>query len=69
MITNRIRELREKAGLTQVQLARMACMASTNLNSIENGRLVTWPKAKRRLARALKTTPKDLFPSEQKGDS
>jgi len=39
-------------------------MASTNLNAIENGRLAPWPKAKRRLARALKTTPEELFPSE-----
>jgi len=37
-------------------------MASTNLNSIENGRLAPWPKAKRRLAKALKTTSEELFP-------
>jgi len=63
--TNRIKEFRERAGLSQVQLARMARMASTNLNSIEHGRLAPWPKVKRRLAKALKTTPEELFPSEQ----
>ena len=65
MSNNRLKEFRERAGLSQVQLARMALMASTNLNSIEHGRLAPWPKVKRRLAKALKTTPEELFPSEQ----
>jgi len=65
MSSNHLKEFRERAGLSQVQLARMARMASTNLSSIENGRLAPWPKVKRRLARALKTTPEELFPSEQ----
>lgn len=67
MVGNRIKELREKAGISQVELARRARMASTNLNSIEHGRLAPWPKVKRRLARALKTTEADLFPTEQGG--
>ena len=62
---NHLKEFRERAGLSQVELARLARMASTNLNSIEHGRLAPWPKAKRRLARALKTTPEELFPDEQ----
>lgn len=66
---NNLKQFRERAGLSQVQLARMARMASTNLNSIERGRLAPWPKAKRRLAKALKTTPEELFPGEQKVDS
>ena len=60
-----LKEFRERAGVTQVELARMARMASTNLNAIEHGRLAPWPKVKRRLARALKTTPEELFPDEQ----
>ena len=64
MVSNRIREFREKAGLTQVELARMARMASTNLSSIEHERLAPWPKARRRLARALKTTEQELFPDD-----
>ncbi|MDP2729039.1 MAG: helix-turn-helix transcriptional regulator [Dehalococcoidales bacterium] len=64
---NRIRELREKSGLSQVELARRARMASTNLSAIENGRLIAWPKLRRRLARALKTTEADLFPTEKGG--
>ena len=65
MNTNRIKEFRERSGLSQVEVARRAHMASTNLNAIENGRLAPWPKVKRALARALKTTQEELFPEEQ----
>ena len=65
MSSNHLKEFRERAGVTQVELARMARMASTNLNAIEHGRLAPWPKVKRRLARALKTTLEELFPDEQ----
>ncbi|MBN2074213.1 MAG: helix-turn-helix domain-containing protein [Dehalococcoidales bacterium] len=61
---NRIREFREKAGLSQVELARRAKVASTNLSSIERGQLMAWPKLRRRLARALKVAEADLFPVE-----
>jgi len=58
---NRVKQFRERAGLTQVELARRAPIASPNLSSIERGRLAPWPKVKRRLARALKTTEAELF--------
>ena len=57
MTDNRIREFREKAGISQVELARRARIASTNLSAIECGRLAPWPKAKRALSR--------IFPKEQ----
>jgi len=62
MAENRIKEFRERAGLSQVELARRARIASTNLNAIEHGRLMPWPKIKKRLVRVLKTTPEELFP-------
>lgn len=63
MAGNRIKEFRERAGISQVELARRARMASTNLSSIECGRLAPWPKVKRALARILKTPIAELFPS------
>ena len=69
MFKNRVRELREKAGLSQVELARRARIASTNLSSIECGRLAPWPKAKRALVRVLKCSQAELFPPEEKGAS
>lgn len=68
METNRVKEFREKADLTQVELARRARIASPNLSSIERGRLVAWPKARRRLARALKCTEAELFPEEVRSE-
>ena len=64
MKTNCVKEFREKAGLTQVELARRARIASPNLSSIERGRLVAWPRVRRALARALKTTPEKLLKSD-----
>lgn len=61
-MTNLLREFREAAGLTQVELARRARVASTNLSAVERGKVAPWPKMKRALARALKTTPEALFP-------
>ena len=62
MTENRVREFRERLGISQVELARRVCIASTNLSNIERGRLAPWKKIKRALARALKTTPEELFP-------
>ena len=65
MSGNRLREFREKAGMTQVELARRARIASSAISSIECGRLAPWPKAKRALARVLKCSQAELFPEEK----
>jgi len=62
MFTNRLKEFREKAGLSQSELARRAGIAESNLSKIENGLWPAWPKAKRRLARVLKVRISELFP-------
>jgi len=64
MYENRIKEFREKQGISQVELARKVHMASTNLSAIENGRLAAWPKVKRRLCRVLDCTETELFPDD-----
>lgn len=65
MNRNRVREIREKAGMSQVELARWARIASTNISSIERGRLAAWPKARKALAKALKVPETELFPPEE----
>ena len=65
----RIKEFREAAGMSQVELARRARIASTNLSAIECGRLAPWPKVKRSLARILKVSQRDLFPADNTGQS
>lgn len=64
MLENQLKTYREKAGLSQVELARRLKMSPQNLSSIERGCLKAWPKVKRKLARALKVTERELFPEE-----
>lgn len=59
---NRVKEYRERAGLSQVELSRRARIASPNLSAIEHGERKAWPKARRQLARALKCQESELFP-------
>lgn len=67
MNRNRVRETRERAGMSQVELARRARIASPNLSSIECGKLAPWPKARRALAQALRIAEAELFPKEEQG--
>ena len=62
---NRLREFREKAGMSQVELARRARVAASSISSIECGKLVAWPKAKRSFARVLKCNQTELFPEKR----
>jgi transcriptional regulator with XRE-family HTH domain len=64
MPKNRVREFREKLGLSQVALARQALCASPTLSDIERGKRLPWPKLKQVLALVLQTTPETLFPEE-----
>lgn len=64
MQENKVRETRQRLGMSQVELARRARIASTNLSAIERGRLAPWPKAKRSLARILRCRQCELFPPE-----
>lgn len=64
MVKNRVKEYREKAGLSQAELARRAHVASPNLSQVENDQRVAWPKLRRRLARSLNTSESELFPQE-----
>ena len=60
---NKVREVRVKKGMSQTELARRTHIHPSNLSAVERGRLIAWPKAKRSLARVLKTTIAELFPS------
>ena len=65
MEQNRIKEYREAKGLNQVELSRIARIASPNLSAIERGRLRPWMKIKKRLSKALKCSVVDLFPTNE----
>lgn len=62
---NKVRKVREEKGMSQTELARRAHIHPSNLSALECGKIVPWPKAKRSLARVLKTTIAELFPEKE----
>ena len=61
---NRLKEYRERAGLSQTELAWRSRMAGQNISAFERGTLAPWPKAKKALAEALQVGETELFPEE-----
>jgi transcriptional regulator with XRE-family HTH domain len=66
MLNNRLKEYREKAGLSQTELAWRARIAGQNISAIERGTLAPWPRARKALAEALKVSEIELFPEENR---
>ena len=64
MLHNRLKEYREKAGLSQTELGWRARMAGQNISAIERGTLAPWPRAKKALAKALNVSETELFPED-----
>ena len=64
MVHNRLKEYREKAGLSQIELGWHAKMAGRNISAIERGTLAPWPRAKKALAKALSVSETELFPED-----
>ena len=64
MVHNRLKEYREKVGLSQTELGWRAKMAGQNISAIERGTLAPWPRAKRALAKALNVSETELFPED-----
>jgi len=66
MVRNRLKEYREKAGLSQTELGWRARMAGQNISAIERGTLAPWPRARKALAEALNIAETELFPEESR---
>ena len=66
MVRNRLKEYREKAGLSQTELGWRAKMAGQNISAMERGTLAPWPRARKALAEALNVSETELFPKESR---
>lgn len=62
MVENVVKEYRERAGLSQSELARRVRVASPNISAIEAGRITAWPRLRKAIAKALKVSESVLFP-------
>ena len=68
MTVNHVKARRQEMGLSQAELSRRTRINAPNLSAIENGQREAWPRARRRLARALKMPESDLFPEKGGND-
>jgi transcriptional regulator with XRE-family HTH domain len=59
---NRLKEFRNKRGLSQLRLALVTGISPGDISRIENGWLKPYHGWRKRLARALNITEKELFP-------
>lgn len=57
----RLRELRVRAGLTQIDLADRSAVARTTISRLEGGNPNASPTTLRKLARALRVKPYHLY--------
>lgn len=56
-----LKELREKACLTQQELAAKARISVTTLSRIEHGKQTARPSTRRAIAKILKLNPQDII--------
>lgn len=59
---NRLKEIRNERGLSQLRLSLLTGIAPSELSRIENNWIKPYPGWRKRLARALGVTEAELFP-------
>jgi transcriptional regulator with XRE-family HTH domain len=65
MLKNFVRDVREKRGLSQLKLSRIAEIAPGTISNIENGKVFVYEGWKKRLAEALEVPQNELFPEDE----
>jgi putative transcriptional regulator len=61
VLSNRLKEIRERLALTQAELAQLAGVSRKTINTIENGVFVPSTILALTLAKVLKLTVEDIF--------
>lgn len=69
MPVNRLKEYRNKLGLSQVKLGGLVGLSPGLIGEFERGDRRVWPRARRILARTLGLTEAELFPDEKREDA
>jgi DNA-binding XRE family transcriptional regulator len=66
-MASRLKEHRDKLGLTQLQVARMAGLTERTIRLLERGESIPRLTTARALADALGVSVEDIFPTEDGG--
>jgi len=61
-----LRQARERLGISQTQLAMRTGIHPSTISRLEAGKAFAYPGWRSRLARALETSPDELFGAESK---
>ncbi|MFC1933650.1 helix-turn-helix transcriptional regulator [Chloroflexota bacterium] len=61
-MNNKLKEFRNKKGLSQLRLALLTGISPWDISRIENDWIRPYPGWRKRLAKALGVTEKELFP-------
>jgi len=64
---NRLKEVRNERGFSQLRLAMLTGIAPGDISRIENGWIRPYAGWRKRFARALGRTEVELFPAEKGG--
>lgn len=67
-MTNNLRKIRERKGLSQLELGRRTGIAGNIISTLERGRIYPYPGWRRKLAAALEIPEDKIFPKEAGGN-
>jgi transcriptional regulator with XRE-family HTH domain len=66
LVNNHVREVREKVGLKQRELAEMTHLPQSLISDLERGTRKVWGRAAARLSEVLGVPVDELFPEEHR---
>jgi transcriptional regulator with XRE-family HTH domain len=64
---NKLREVRTKKGISQLELSRLTKIAPANICNIENGKQYPYPGWRRRIVEVLDMPEEAVFPEFHQG--
>ncbi len=62
---NLVKKIRQDRGLSQLKLSMLTGLPQPLISQIENGRIVPYEGWKKKLSKALKAAPGELFPEKE----
>ena len=60
-MTNRLREIRQEKGISQLRLAYLTGVSPSAISKVENGHMSAFPNWRKRFALALKVREAEIF--------